>query len=137
MQLLAIRPDERMHRHVVWDVVRGRVQRSTESAPATHQTIIRVLTTFPSISKRQLELTTEKGELMKSKDGKRSLHIGAAFVSILVTLELPGFSRQSGRPGPPSGADVRSGSAVAETPADHWLLGWTIGVWVDEQTMSG
>jgi len=72
---------------------------------------------------------------MKSKDGKRSLHIGAAFVSILVTLgACQAFLDRAGAPGPTVQAPMFEVDPLWPKPLpNHWLLGWTIGVWVDEQ----
>src|SRR2546425_8236715 len=48
---------------------------------------MRVLTRiFPASSIGAAQLTTEKGEPMKSNESKRNLHVGAAFISILVAL---------------------------------------------------
>src|SRR6266576_2836467 len=42
---------------------------------------------FRSVEHRgQLELTTEKGESMKSAERKRNVYVGAAFVSAIVAL---------------------------------------------------
>src|SRR5713101_1928849 len=98
---------------------------------------MRVLTTvFRASSIAAAQLTTEKGEPMKSKQSKRNLHIGAAFVSILVALAACQalLENRAATSGPTVLAPMFEVDPLWPKPLpNHWLLGWTIGVWVDEQ----
>src|SRR2546427_10028193 len=70
------------------------------------------------------------------KKGKRNLHIGAVFVSILVALGACQalLENRAGAPGPTVQAPMFEVDPLWPKPLpNHWLLGWTIGVWVDEQ----
>src|SRR3989475_7748472 len=98
---------------------------------------MRVLTRiFPASSIGAAQLTTEKGEPMKSNESKRNLHIGAAFVSILVALGACQalLEDRAATSGPTVQAPMFEVDPLWPKPLpNHWLLGWTIGVWVDEQ----
>src|SRR5438046_4230496 len=98
---------------------------------------MRVLTTvFPASSIRGSAAYKEKGEPMKSSESKRNLHIGAAFVSILVALGACQalLENRAATPGPTVQAPMFEVDPLWPRPLpNHWLLGWTIGAWVDEQ----
>ena len=73
---------------------------------------------------------------MKSIEQKRNLYIGAAFVSILVALGACQalLESRAGAPGPTVQAPMFEVDPLWPKPLpNHWLLGWTIGVWVDDQ----
>src|SRR5256714_11584837 len=104
---------------------------------ATHATIIRVLTTvFPASSIAAARAYKEKGEQMKSKENKRNLRIAAAFVSVLAALAACQalLENRAATSGPTVQAPMFEVDPLLPKPLpNHWLLGWTIGVWVDEQ----
>ncbi|HEX9194371.1 MAG TPA: hypothetical protein VF871_11545 [Burkholderiales bacterium] len=73
---------------------------------------------------------------MKSTEGKRNLYIGAAFVSILVALGAGQalLENKAGAAGPAVQAPTFEVDPLWPKPLpNHWLLGMTIGVWVDDQ----
>ena len=73
---------------------------------------------------------------MKSNESKRNLHIAAAFVSILVALAACQalLENRAATSGPTVQAPIFEVDPLWPKPLpNHWLLGWTIGVWVDEQ----
>ena len=73
---------------------------------------------------------------MKSTEGKRNLYIGAAFVSILVALGTCQalLENKAGAAGPAVQAPTFEVDPLWPKPLpNHWLLGMTIGVWVDDQ----
>jgi len=73
---------------------------------------------------------------MKSTEGKRNLYIGAAFVSILVALGACQalLENKAGAAGPAVQAPTFEVDPLWPKPLpNHWLLGMTIGVWVDDQ----
>src|SRR6266496_3793383 len=98
---------------------------------------VRVLTRiFPASSIVGSSSLQRKGKPMKNKEGKRNLRIGAVFVSILVALGACQalLENRAGAPGPTVQAPMFEVDPLWPKPLpNHWLLGWTIGVWVDEQ----
>jgi len=71
---------------------------------------------------------------MKNTDGKRTLYIGAAFVSALVALGACQalLENRAGTPGPSVQAPRFEVDPLWPKPLpNHWLLGMTIGVWAD------
>src|SRR2546426_254763 len=86
---------------------------------------MRVLTRiFPASSIGAAQLTTEKGEPMKSNESKRNLHVGAAFVSILVALGACQAFLEAGSPGPTVQAPRFEVDPLWPKPLpNHWLQG--------------
>ena len=71
---------------------------------------------------------------MKSVEQRRNFYVGAAFVSALVALAACQALLEAGAPGPTVQAPRFEVDPLWPKPLpNHWLLGWTIGVWVDEQ----
>ena len=73
---------------------------------------------------------------MKSIKEKRNLYVGAAFVSILVALGAcqAMLENKAATSGPTVQAPMFEVDPLWPKPLpNHWLLGWTIGVWVDDQ----
>src|SRR6266571_5550809 len=71
---------------------------------------------------------------MKNTDGKRTLYIGAAFVSALVALGACQalLENRAGTPGPSVQAPRFEVDPLWPKPLpNHWLLGSTVGVSVD------
>jgi len=83
-----------------------------------------------------MQFRLETGETMKSTARKRDLFIGAALAALIVALGV-GQSVLQNR------ADAQGRTVQApmfevdplwpKPLPNHWLLGWTIGLWVDEQ----
>ncbi|HYS52062.1 MAG TPA: hypothetical protein VEM33_09290, partial [Burkholderiales bacterium] len=73
---------------------------------------------------------------MKSAERKRNVYVGAAFVSAIVALGACQalLENRAAAPGPTVQAPMFEVDPLWPKPLpNHWLLGWTIGVWVDEQ----
>src|SRR6266849_3203642 len=87
---------------------------------------LRVLTRiFPASSIEAAQLTTEKGEPMKSNESKRNLHVGAAFVSILGALGACQVLLEAGSQGPTVQAPRFEVDPLWPKPLpNHCLLGW-------------
>ena len=73
---------------------------------------------------------------MKSKAGKRNFFIGAALVALMVALGVGQsvLQNKADAQGRTVQAPMFEVDPLWPKPLpNHWLLGWTIGVWVDEQ----
>src|SRR6267154_183500 len=73
---------------------------------------------------------------MKSAERKRNFYVGAAFVSAIVALGACQalLENRAGTSGPTVQAPMFEVDPLWPKPLpNHWLLGSTIGVWVDEQ----
>ena len=82
----------------------------------------------------QLRLETE--ETMKSTAGKRNFFIGAALAALIVALGVGQsvLQNKADAQGRTVQAPMFEVDPLWPKPLpNHWLLGWTIGVWVDEQ----
>jgi hypothetical protein len=82
------------------------------------------------------QLRLETGETMKSTAGKRNLFIGAALAVLIVALGVGQsvLQNKAAAQGRTVQAPMFEVDPLWPKPLpNHWLLGWTIGVWVDEQ----
>jgi DNA-binding beta-propeller fold protein YncE len=73
---------------------------------------------------------------MKSTAGKRNIFIGAAFAALIVALGVGQsvLQNKADAQGRTVQAPMFEVDPLWPKPLpNHWLLGWTIGVWVDEQ----
>ena len=82
------------------------------------------------------QLSLESGETMKSTAGKRNFFIGAALAALIVALGVGQsvLQNKADAQGRTVQAPMFEVDPLWPKPLpNHWLLGWTIGVWVDEQ----
>jgi DNA-binding beta-propeller fold protein YncE len=82
------------------------------------------------------QLRLETGETMKSTAGKRNFFIGAALAALIVALGVGQsvLQNKADAQGRTVQAPMFEVDPLWPKPLpNHWLLGWTIGVWVDEQ----
>jgi DNA-binding beta-propeller fold protein YncE len=82
------------------------------------------------------QLRLESGETMKSTAGKRNFFIGAALAALIVALGVGQsvLQNKADAQGRTVQAPMFEVDPLWPKPLpNHWLLGWTIGVWVDEQ----
>jgi DNA-binding beta-propeller fold protein YncE len=82
------------------------------------------------------QLRLETGETMKSIAGKGNLFIGTALAALIVALGVGQSVLQykANAQGRTVQAPMFEVDPLWPKPLpNHWLLGWTIGVWVDEQ----
>ena len=82
------------------------------------------------------QLRLETGETMKSTAGKRDFFIGAALAALIVALGVGQsvLQNKADAQGRTVQAPMFEVDPLWPKPLpNHWLLGWTIGVWVDEQ----
>jgi DNA-binding beta-propeller fold protein YncE len=82
------------------------------------------------------QLGLETGETMKSTAGKRNFFIGAALAALIVALGVGQsvLQNKADAQGRTVQAPMFEVDPLWPKPLpNHWLLGWTIGVWVDEQ----
>src|SRR2546428_7885708 len=73
---------------------------------------------------------------MKSTAGKRNFFIGAALAALIVALGVGQsvLQNKADAQGRTVQAPMFEVDPLWPKPLpNHWLLGWTIGVWVDEQ----
>src|SRR5262245_10420218 len=73
---------------------------------------------------------------MKSKAGERDLFIGAALAALIVALGVGQsvLQNKADAQGRTVQAPMFEVDPLWPKPLpNHWLLGWTIGLWVDEQ----
>jgi DNA-binding beta-propeller fold protein YncE len=78
----------------------------------------------------------ETGETMKSTAGKRNFFIGAALAALIVALGVGQsvLQNKADAQGRTVQAPMFEVDPLWPKPLpNHWLLGWTIGLWVDEQ----
>jgi len=83
-----------------------------------------------------MQLRLETGETMKSTAGKRNFFIGAALAALIVALGVGQsvLQNKADAQGRTVQAPMFEVDPLWPKPLpNHWLLGWTIGVWVDEQ----
>ncbi len=83
-----------------------------------------------------MQLRLETGETMKSTAGKRNFLIGAALAALIVALGVGQsvLQNKADAQGRTVQAPMFEVDPLWPKPLpNHWLLGWTIGVWVDEQ----
>ena len=82
------------------------------------------------------QLKLETGKTMKSTAGKRNFFIGAALAALIVALGVAQsvLQNKADAQGRTVQAPMFEVDPLWPKPLpNHWLLGWTIGVWVDEQ----
>jgi hypothetical protein len=82
------------------------------------------------------QLKLETGKTMKSTAGKRNFFIGAALAALIVALGVGQsvLQNKADAQGRTVQAPMFEVDPLWPKPLpNHWLLGWTIGVWVDEQ----